>query len=80
MMRLIAAYLYGRAWLLSGAPLTTVILEIFIQDFLVFLIFMVFNFSFLYQNLRLIVCKKCIFKFLVLDSNKNYMTMKIYMY
>ena len=40
----------------------TVILEIFIQDFLVFLISMIFNFSFLYRT----KCKQCIFKFLIL--------------
>ena len=47
----------------------TVNQEIFIQDF-----FTVFNFSFLYRKL--------IFKFLILvflDSNENYMTMKIFL-
>ena len=47
----------------------TVNQEIFIQDF-----FTIFNFSFLYRKL--------IFKFLILvflDSNENYMTMKIFL-
>ena len=34
-----------------GILTLTVIQEIFIQDFFVFVIFMVFNFSFLYWNL-----------------------------
>ena len=43
-------------------------MQIFIQ---VFLIFMVFNFSFLYQNLSILILG-------FVDSNENYMTMKIY--
>ena len=53
----------------------TIILEIFIQDFLVFLIFMVFNFSFLYWNLINVKIHFQVSKFM--DSNENYMTMKM---
>ena len=55
----------------------TVNQEKFIQDFFVLVIFMVFNFSFLYWNLQ---CKNA-FSFFFGggggNSNKNYMTMKI---
>ena len=50
----------------------TVILEIFIQDFLVFLIFMVFNFGFLCRNL---IIKNAFLILVFLDSKENYMTM-----